>query len=273
MHAELALDLVHQRRAARCTSRSILLTKVMIGVLRARQTSQQAARLRLDAVGRVDHHQRRVDRGQHAVGVFGEVLVARRVEQVDDVAAVLHLHHRARDRDAALLLDLHPVGGGVARGLARLHEPAIWIAPENSSSFSVSVVLPASGWEMMAKVRRRRTSVARARTGRRRTADGAAPQAAGVRGVRRSAGDYRPPMAHSADARAARRHRLRRAAGRPRSSASGWSACERAEPVPAAHARCRRSPPAEGRRVDRRRAPRQAHRARRSRTSSSSSST
>ena len=37
-------------------------------------------------------------------------------------------------------------------------EPAIWIAPEKSSSFSVSVVLPASGWEMMAKVRRRRTS-------------------------------------------------------------------------------------------------------------------
>src|SRR4051794_11202250 len=40
-------------------------------------------------------------------------------------------------------------------------EPAIWIAPENSSSFSVSVVLPASGWEMMAKVRRRRVSAAR----------------------------------------------------------------------------------------------------------------
>src|SRR5690606_31644397 len=30
----------------------------------------------------------------------------------------------------------------------------------NSSSFSVSVVLPASGWEMMAKVRRRAASVA-----------------------------------------------------------------------------------------------------------------
>src|SRR3954470_2851326 len=39
--------------------------------------------------------------------------------------------------------------------------PAIWIAPENSSSFSVSVVLPASGWEMMAKVRRRRVSAPR----------------------------------------------------------------------------------------------------------------
>ena len=36
--------------------------------------------------------------------------------------------------------------------------PAIWIAPPYSSSFSVSVVLPASGWEMMAKVRRFFTS-------------------------------------------------------------------------------------------------------------------
>ena len=36
--------------------------------------------------------------------------------------------------------------------------PAIWIAPPNSSSFSVSVVLPASGCEMMAKVRRRAIS-------------------------------------------------------------------------------------------------------------------
>ena len=35
-----------------------------------------------------------------------------------------------------------------------LTSPASWIAPPNSSSFSVSVVLPASGWEMMAKVRR-----------------------------------------------------------------------------------------------------------------------
>ena len=33
--------------------------------------------------------------------------------------------------------------------------PAIWIAPPNSSSFSVRVVLPASGCEMIANVRRR----------------------------------------------------------------------------------------------------------------------
>ncbi len=42
--------------------------------------------------------------------------------------------------------------------LRPLTVPAIWIAPPNNSSFSVSVVLPASGCEMMAKVRRRAIS-------------------------------------------------------------------------------------------------------------------
>ena len=44
-------------------------------------------------------------------------------------------------------------------------EPARWIAPEYSSSFSVSVVLPASGCEMMPKVRRRSASCARSIVG------------------------------------------------------------------------------------------------------------
>ncbi len=42
--------------------------------------------------------------------------------------------------------------------LRALTDPAMLMAPENNSSFSVSVVFPASGWEMMANVRRRRTS-------------------------------------------------------------------------------------------------------------------
>ncbi|KAG1255107.1 hypothetical protein G6F66_014938 [Rhizopus arrhizus] len=44
--------------------------------------------------------------------------------------------------------------------LRPLTEPAIWSAPPNSSSVSVSAVLPAAGWEMMAKVRRRDASLA-----------------------------------------------------------------------------------------------------------------
>jgi len=43
-----------------------------------------------------------------------------------------------------------------------LTSPASWMAPPNSRSFSVSVVLPASGCEMMAKVRRRATGSAAA---------------------------------------------------------------------------------------------------------------
>src|SRR5215469_4084440 len=42
--------------------------------------------------------------------------------------------------------------------LRPLTVPAIWMAPPKSSSFSVSVVLPASGCEMIANVRRRRIS-------------------------------------------------------------------------------------------------------------------
>src|SRR5580658_2170553 len=45
--------------------------------------------------------------------------------------------------------------------------PAIAIAPPNSSSFSVRVVLPASGCEMMAKVRRRAISCSSVVMGRR----------------------------------------------------------------------------------------------------------
>jgi hypothetical protein len=43
----------------------------------------------------------------------------------------------------------------LARPRLAFTAPASWITPPYSSSFSVSVVLPASGWEMMAKVRRR----------------------------------------------------------------------------------------------------------------------
>ena len=61
---------------------------------------EQLERLRLDALGRVEHHDRGVGGGEHPVGVLGEVAVAGGVEQVDDVVAVRELQHRRRDRDA-----------------------------------------------------------------------------------------------------------------------------------------------------------------------------
>ncbi|EWS64606.1 hypothetical protein Y695_02148 [Hydrogenophaga sp. T4] len=119
-HAKFALDLVHQ------VQRGLHLAVHLVnegedGRVACAADLQQAPRLRLHAIAGVDHHQRGVHGGQHAVGVFREVLVARGVEQVDHAVAVFHLHHGRRHGDAALLFDLHPVGRGVARGLARLH--------------------------------------------------------------------------------------------------------------------------------------------------------
>mmetsp|Transcript_26231 Transcript_26231/g.62007 ORF Transcript_26231/g.62007 Transcript_26231/m.62007 type:complete len:1071 (-) Transcript_26231:600-3812(-) len=119
-HAQFLLDLVHQRE--RLLDLAVhLVDEGQDGRVAGAADLQQAAGLRLHAVGRVDHHQRGVHGGQHAVGVFGEVLVAGGVEQVDDAVAVLHLHDRAGHRDAALLFDLHPVRGGMPGRLARLH--------------------------------------------------------------------------------------------------------------------------------------------------------
>ncbi len=101
-------------------SRSSLLMNVMIGVSRRRHTSISLHRALLDALGTVDDHECRIDRRQSPVGIFREILVARRVEQIDDAVAVGELHHRGGDRDAALLLEAHPVGGRMTCRLAPL---------------------------------------------------------------------------------------------------------------------------------------------------------
>ncbi len=86
---------------------------------------EQLARLRLYALCRVDHHDGGVDGGQRAIGVLGKILMARRVEQVEGdgfaITRALERHDRGGDRNAALLLDLHPVGPGAPVGAARLH--------------------------------------------------------------------------------------------------------------------------------------------------------
>ena len=84
---------------------------------------EQLPRPLLDALAVVQEHHRAVGGDQDAIRVLREVLVSRRVEQVDLVALVLELHHARRHRDAALLLHLHPVGRGVPLLAPRLHRP------------------------------------------------------------------------------------------------------------------------------------------------------
>ena len=71
---------------------------------------EQFAGARLDALCRVDHHDRRIDRAQGAIGIFGKVFVAGSVEEIIDAAAIFEGHHRGDDGDPALALDAHPVG-------------------------------------------------------------------------------------------------------------------------------------------------------------------
>ncbi len=82
---------------------------------------EQLERARLDATGGVDDHDGGIDRGQRAVGVLGKILVARRVEQIEDRAVMLEGHHRGDDGDAAIALHLHPVGAGLAAARLGTH--------------------------------------------------------------------------------------------------------------------------------------------------------
>ena len=67
--------------------------------------------LGLYALGPVDDHDGGVRGHEGAVGILGEILVARGVQDVDAVTVVLKLHDGGGDGNASLLLDLHPVRG------------------------------------------------------------------------------------------------------------------------------------------------------------------
>jgi hypothetical protein len=81
-------------------------------------------RLRLDALRRVDHQQRAFARGEGAGDFIGEVDVAGRVHQVEDVGfavlgRVVEPHGLRLDGDPALLLDVHIVEHLAASSRAR----------------------------------------------------------------------------------------------------------------------------------------------------------
>ena len=84
---------------------------------------EQLQRLRLDALGGVQHHHRGVGGGERAVGVLAEVLVARGIEQVEGQPFAFEGHHAGRDADPPLPLDLHPVRARAPVLAARPHRP------------------------------------------------------------------------------------------------------------------------------------------------------
>ena len=81
---------------------------------------EELERLRLDAARGVEQDHGAVGGGEHAQRVLGEVAVAGGVEQVEDDVAVLEAQRGRADRDAAALLELHPVRARLAAAAARL---------------------------------------------------------------------------------------------------------------------------------------------------------
>ena len=81
---------------------------------------EELSGLGLNALGRVDDHDRGVRRHQCAVGVLREVLVSGCVQKVHTAAVIFKLKHTARDRNSSLFLDFHPVGDSVPCGCLAL---------------------------------------------------------------------------------------------------------------------------------------------------------
>jgi hypothetical protein len=137
-------------------SRSILLQKVRIGRSRRRQTSNSFCVWLSNAFGPVNHHDRGIHRCQGAVGVFGKVTVAGGVHQIEAIRAEIKGHRTGRNGNAAIRFDFHEVRAGAPRLALGAHLTRHLNGTAKQQEFFGQVVLPASGCEMIAKVRRRR---------------------------------------------------------------------------------------------------------------------
>ena len=119
LNAELVLELIEQvERVARLAVHFVDERKNRNVAHRA--DLEEFSRLGLHAFRAVNHHDCRVRGHERAVRVLREVLVSRGIQNIDAVALILELHDGGRDRNAALLFDLHPVGDRRTRILLAL---------------------------------------------------------------------------------------------------------------------------------------------------------
>ncbi len=106
--AEHFFELVNQCKRVECRSVA-LVHKCEYRDVPPSADLKQLLRLAFDTFARVNHHHYAVHRSEHAVRVLRKILVTRRVEQVDFVAAVIELQYRRADGNAPFPFKLHPV--------------------------------------------------------------------------------------------------------------------------------------------------------------------
>src|SRR5262249_10185144 len=123
-HPDPLLDLVEQLE--RLPARAVpLVHERHHGHLPRSAHVEQLERLRLQALGRVQQHDRAVHRLEHAVGVLGEVRVTWRIEQVETETLVAEAQRRRGDRDAAVALYPHPARGDPAPPRLAVHRARV----------------------------------------------------------------------------------------------------------------------------------------------------
>ena len=104
--ARLAVELVHEGEDGNTAQRT---------------DAKELNGLRLNALRAINHHDGGVGGHERTVRIFRKVLVAGGVQDIHAATIVGELQHRRSHRDAALLLDLHPVGDRVLGTALPLH--------------------------------------------------------------------------------------------------------------------------------------------------------
>jgi hypothetical protein len=92
---------------------------------------------------------------------WAEILVARRVEQIEGEPLLLEAHHRRGDRDAALALDRHPIRARPPPVAPRLDLARQLDRAPEQQQFLGQCRLAGVGVRNIAKVRRRKISSVR----------------------------------------------------------------------------------------------------------------
>ena len=71
--------------------------------------AEELFRLRFDAFSNVNQHDGAVGCHERAVRIFTEVLMARRIEDIDMMTFIIELQNRAGNGNTTLFFDFHPV--------------------------------------------------------------------------------------------------------------------------------------------------------------------
>ena len=65
-------------------------------------------------LGCINDHNCRIRRHKCTVRIFREVLMSRRIQNVDTISVIIKLENRRSDGNTSFLLNLHPVGYGMS---------------------------------------------------------------------------------------------------------------------------------------------------------------